>query len=243
MFPTTVAVQRPDFLAHCLCRLLNELVGENLAISKSDGSPVISPFNTLVRYKGLSATIAHSDAKAPDVLVTRDGRFFTHKELTLEFRQWKTGLKDMCDELERALAKYCDGVVLEVSPDTKDDMHSRAHGYSFVNNFKPHVLLEHILQDTTSDVVVLTNDNTVVFHSEFMSSFLNDASHINSLLAMLMYFLPGQTMRSTEFCDGRYRNGSTRRRNVFRSYNATWWITTRTKTESLTGHEAFIPMQ
>jgi len=126
-----------------------------------------------------------------------------------------------------------------------DDWRDSERGYGLANAGEwlksPHPLVAAIMAD---DPAFFSTDEKacLTFDREKVAMFLSQAKDLLSLLSILLFIIPGQPPRAAEFLDHKLINGQ-KDRTVFLGPNHNIWIVTRrSKTETQTQKEIFVPL-
>ena len=126
-----------------------------------------------------------------------------------------------------------------------DDWRDSQRGYGLATTGQwlktPHPLVNAILAD---DPTFFGTDEKgdLTLDREKANIFLSDARDILSLLSILLFIIPGQPPRAAELLDHKLINGQ-KDRTVFLGPNHNVWVVTRrSKTETQTQREVFVPL-
>lgn len=224
----------------CFRRAVREEAVQNL---KPD---VRSRFNTMVEHQSITTSIALVPNQAPTTRVSDDGMHITHRETHLDIEHWRHGYLQLCDEVEKEIDNLCGHQDFGLSiPDwVPDDWACRSQGYSWTKNGTflkdKRCLIKFLLDDRSSKLGVVNNHGRLELNMIAVRDILQKCDSINRKLALLTLGTAGQLSRITEFVDQQLTN-SIRGRSLFRDGKDIWIVTRRTKTESITGKESFIP--
>jgi len=126
-----------------------------------------------------------------------------------------------------------------------DDWRESDRGYSFSNTGDwlrtPHPLIQAIMADDAN--FFSTDENSrLTFDRAKVADLLSNIRDLLLLLAIILFIIPGQPPRAAEFLDHKLINGH-KDRTVFLGPNHTVWIVTRrSKTETQTQKEVFVPL-
>jgi len=213
-------------------------------------------------------TINADSSCPPTTRVSNGGWEITYREHTFYVHSWRNGLKALQDRVEETIKRLTlnsdHGLV--IPEDIPDDWADLQRGYSWTNNFALFMESRPLLQaymdrDAESGTFFyFEGDESVVPDIQKMRRFLKEADDLNQMLSLLVFLAAGQPPRGSEFVPSRYgdlsfralKSGSPkfvsyryanglRGRNMFITGGSVWFATRRTKTENLTGREAFFP--
>jgi len=215
---------------------------------KNFGSNVASPFNSCVHYFGLVRYLATNSTLAPTTRTSDDGMLITYKEVTLDIRSWRNGIKSLITKATQTIDRICYNrdFGLKHPKHTRDDWSSITRGYSGfkVEPYLPHqlALLDAMLHDKDLGLAQLSpNKKSIKADLYVVQKIMSDFTLINIMLALLVFFLCGQPSRTTEFINAKYTN-SNRPRCVFLDDQGTVWIVVRrVKYEGIVRREVFLP--
>ncbi len=125
-----------------------------------------------------------------------------------------------------------------------DDWSNESRGYSCFTQakfFEDRLqLLKAMLLDPSSRLASI-QAGVLKFNAVKVWNFIHACDALNEKLALFIFFTAGASPRGTEFMEHKYSN-STRGRNLFMDEDqALWLVTRRTKVETQTRKETFIP--
>lgn len=205
-----------------------------------------SPYNNCMDYQRFASALALNTNTAPTTRVNPDNDRITYMGKTFSVRSWRDGLNKLANEITQDLAILCaDQEHLMSKPiHVEDDWSNESRGYSWVNQatfFEDKLqLLKAMLLDSSSNLASIQN-GILNFNAVQIWNFIHACDALNEKLALFALFTAGATPRGTEFLEHKYAN-STRGRNLFMDEDqALWIVARRTKIETQTRRETFIP--
>jgi len=208
----------------------------------------MSPYNAIEEYQRLASAIALNTNAPPNTRVSEDGMKISYHASTIDVSDWRTGLQTLITRVSAALDALCYGQSfgLQIPDKVPDDWTDDIRGHSWVKNaqFVPDslALLNVMLEDKNLGLATELPDGTLEFKTAAMWRVIQCCNTINDDLALLSFFVNGQTPRVAEFIDHKVAN-SVRPRTCFYDdhTSALWMVIRRHKTENLTGAESFSP--
>ena len=208
----------------------------------------MSPMNATKDYQRFASSIAMNASTPPNTRVSEDGMHITYGDKTLSIAKWRSGLRQLADEVTKELDDLCLNNLfgLSVPDNVFDDWANEDRGYSWTKNAQftedKRVLLAAMLKDPALRLAKLNEAGDLKFDIAAVWDFLHKCDSVNEKLALLSFFTAGQTPRVSEFVEHKFSN-STRPRTIFRDFHSLWLATRRIKTENRVEKETFIPMK
>lgn len=231
---------------HLLIAIWHSAVHHEALMNLKPGA--LSPYNTCESYQRVASALALNTDTAPTTKVSRDGMTITYKEHELSITRWRAGLARLSVEIEGLLDELTFGndYGLSIPNHVPDDwtITTRQYGWTTNGTFLANrrALLEDMLSAPGQRLARKKADGTLDFNTVAIYEWLAKTDMLVEKLALFTFFTAGQTPRVAEFIDHKYSN-STRPRTVFWDHGSIWLSTRRTKTESNSRKDKFIPMQ
>ena len=232
--------------SNCYCRAVEELCRKNFDPHSH------SPFNIVEDYQMVATGLAKSGSNSPPTTIVHEGgKLIDYKGHCLSVPVWQTALQGLSRALKERIDAFCYNTdfSLRIPDSVPDDWTETKRGYSWIHNAEflpnPDALLRAKMVDPKLQLASLreTEDGNVLdLNAGAMWQIMDECAKINRDLACLAFFTAGSTPRITEFISHKHTN-STRARTVFRSQQDLWLVTRRSKTETLTKKETFLPMK
>ena len=215
---------------------------------KNFGSSIASPFNSCVNYFSLLKYLATNSTLAPTTRTGDNGMLIVYKEVTLDIRCWRNAIKLLITKATQTIDRICYNrdFGLKHPKYTRDDWSSIARGYSGfkVEPYFPHqlALLDAMLHDSNLGLAKISpNKKSIKVDLYVVQKIMLEFALVNTMLALLVFFLCGQPSRATEFIDAKYSN-SNQPHCVFLDEQGTVWIVMRrVKYEGIARREVFLP--
>lgn len=205
---------------------------------------IISPLNIVIDYQRWVTSYVLNSPSAPKSHVSDDSNLISYEEHTLSVASWRSGLSTFMLDVTHKIDKILHGLTFERPATIPDDWSNVSRGYSWIHNadFKipEHALLQAILKGTQYSLFTVDRDGELVDDVASQLRLLADISDITYQLAFLCYTIPGGAARITEFIEHKLANGF-RPRTLFRDTRDLWLVVRRVKSETISGHESFIP--
>jgi hypothetical protein len=190
-------------------------------------------------YQSAASGLARSGpGSPPTTIVSDDKKSIDYKGHELSIPVWQTALQKLGHTLQETLDSFCYNTDfgLRIPDVVPDDWTETTRGYGWVHNADfledPDAFLKALMVDPKLQLASLrtTEDGDVLeFNHGALWQIMDKCAKINCLLALLAFFTPGQTPKITEF-------GAHKHTNYTR-------VTRRTKSETLTQKETFLPMK
>lgn len=205
-----------------------------------------SPYNNCIDYQRFASALALNTTTAPTTRVSPDNDRITYLGKTFSIKAWRSGLIKLANEITQELDALClnQQHLLAKSIQVEDNWSNESRGYSWINQgnfFEDKLqLLKTMLLDPSSKLASI-QDGQLKFNSVQVWNFIHTCDALNEKLALFTLFTAGATPRGTEFIEHKHAN-STRGRNLFMDEDqALWIVARRTKVETQTRKETFIP--
>ena len=169
----------------------------------------------------------------------------TYRTTTLGITNWRDGHHRNLRECEEEAAKLSKGFIPQMKEYEEDDWADKSRGIGwagkdqFLDN--PRCVFKELINDPTSGFATVDACGKIILNTTAMSETLDRCNRLGLKIALLCLFTPGQSPRIKEFVDYRLVNGTMRGRNLFRDGTDVWLVNRRVKSETLVGHETFIP--
>jgi len=207
---------------------------------------VNSPFNSIHEMQRYVSSLVFSTPLPPTTLTSPDHMVITYCGISLSVIQWRNALKQLVRETHAEIKDILgdDDYGVNIPDLPKDDWTETRRNYSWMEAGpyvpNPQCLLENLV--TQKKLVSKDSDGNVLLKTPELWDLLNKLSRVTKLIIWLCYFTPGGVARVSEFWDHKITNGD-RPRTIFRHGSFFWFVTRRTKPESLTGRASFILTQ
>lgn len=228
--------------------LHSRAVEHEAALNMDPGA--LSPYNIIDEYQRLASAIALNTHAPPNTRVSEDGMKISFHASTIDISDWRSGITTLIAQTTIMIEELCYGgnFGLKVPEKVVDDWTDIARGYSWVKNakFVPDslALLGALLKDSVLNLATTQPDGSLEFNTAAVWKVIERCNIINDNLALLCFFLNGQTPRVAEFIDHKYSNSTRPRTMFYDDHSASiWMVIRRLKTENLTGSENFVPMK
>ena len=197
-------------------------------------------------YQRFASALALNTTTAPTTMVSADNDRISYLGKTFSIKAWRNGLIKLANEITQDLATLCleQENLMNKFIQVEDDWSNESRGYSWVHQgifFENKLqLLKAMLLNPSSNLTFIQNGE-LKFNSVQVWKFIHACDALNEKLALFTLFTAGASPRGTEFVEHKYAN-STRGRNLFMDQDQVLWIVARrTKIETQTRKESFIP--
>lgn len=203
-------------------------------------------FNKAQNYTQYISSLAHNTARPVGCRVSDDGDEIQYGRSALSVLSLRLALQSSYEKAETMLTALCRGSesAWTFPLGFVDDWRKSERGYGLPNAgdwLKTlHPLANAIMTD---DPTFFSTDETgqLTIDREKVATFLSSTRELLSLLSILLFIIPGQSPRAAEHLDHKLVNGQ-KDRTVFLGPNHNiWLVTRRTKTETQTHKEVFVP--
>ena len=96
----------------------------------------MSPMNTTKDYQRFASSVAMNTSTPPNTRVSEDGMHITYGDKTLSITKWRSGLRQLADEVTKELDDLClnNHFGLSVPDNVFDDWSNEERGYSWTKN-------------------------------------------------------------------------------------------------------------
>ncbi|KAF9521890.1 hypothetical protein CPB83DRAFT_865131 [Crepidotus variabilis] len=250
MFSVILYLIRATIVYEARRRMVGQQVSEYQAVEdivKWNLDPKLSsPYNSVSDYQAFTSSLVLNGNTAPTTRVSSDGMLITYRDHSLDISTWRQGIARLGNELKNELDVLCyqKDYGLNIPAVIEDDWASTNRGGSWTQAATflqdPTCLMHEMFSDEKLMLGYLSDDGNLVLNESQMWATLQKFEAFAQKLAFYAFVTAGQTPRITEFVDHKFAN-SMRARTIFMESNILWLVVRRTKTESVTGKEAFIP--
>lgn len=210
---------------------------------------ITSPYNCVEEYQRYISSLAYQENSAPTTRVNEDHTLITYKEYTLDIHKWREGLQVLANEIDQEIEEliYGEDYGLSSLPDIMiDDWTNEESGYSWMKNSAPlpfkRCLVQRMLKDKNLNLGPVDGSGRILLNYGAMSDCLQKAASINEKLGLLIWQSAGAGARVSQFTDHKIVN-ALRARTVFRSEKHYWFVTRRSKSETIINKEVFVPVK
>ena len=174
----------------------------------------MSPMNTTKDYQRFASSVAMNTSTPPNTRVSEDGMHITYGDKTLSITKWRSGLRQLADEVTKELDDLClnNHFGLSVPDNVFDDWSNEERGYSWTKNGQftedKRSLLAAMLKDPALRLAQLNEAGDFKFNIAEVWDFLHKCDSVNEKLALLSFFTAGQTPRVSEFVEHKFSNST-----------------------------------
>ncbi|KAF5348123.1 hypothetical protein D9756_010740 [Leucocoprinus leucothites] len=234
-----------------------EIVREEATNLLRNGLPG-SRFSRICDYQAVTSSLAESPNQAPTTRVENNGMTIVVREVALNIDPWRQALAGLMEEVKNDLQDIFKGheISLQLPDHIADDWARGTRGYSWAKDalehltvemdghqnptLNPHNLLLKLHFSDPSSGIFYRSNGVFKIDPNVVHEILCKCGEIAQKIALLAFFLPGPPCRVSEFAEFRCSNNA-RGRNVFRGGRNLWLVVRRTKTETQSGRESFLP--
>ncbi|KAF4615790.1 hypothetical protein D9613_012355 [Agrocybe pediades] len=204
-------------------------------------------YNACCEHSRFISALAYGSTRPPTTIISIDEQSVTHQGKKLRMSNLREGLQRLQKELFAEILDLTLGFENKIiePQNLQDDWSNDEYGYTWLKQHRflndEEALFKALLVHPRWRLGTLSNQKFTIDFSRAWD-YLNTSKKLLEKLFFYTFCTAGQTPRINEFLDYQIENGI-RPRNFFWDNGRLWVATRRTKTETQTRTESFLPMK